>query len=252
MDTWWYPVLFATGVAAGYVDAIAGGGGLITVPVLMATGLSPADALGTNKLQSACGTTLATMRYARHGLLGQGDWTWGIAATVVGAAAGSWCVQQVNPGFLRPLIPILLVTIAIVLITRPDLGSRPRAPRLAPRPFGILFGLLLGFYDGFLGPGTGAFWMMACVGLLGRDLLAATAHTKVMNLTSNLASLVLFLAGGHVRFAVGLSMAAGQFLGGWLGARSAIHGGARRIRRVLLTVVILLAAKLLWDAVRAP
>lgn len=125
MDTWWYPVLFATGVAAGYVDAIAGGGGLITVPVLMATGLSPADALGTNKLQSACGTTLATMRYARHGLLGQGDWTWGIAATVVGATAGSWCVQQMNPGFLRPLIPILLVTIAIVLITRPDLGSRP-------------------------------------------------------------------------------------------------------------------------------
>lgn len=245
-----YFALFATGLVAGYVDAIAGGGGLITVPVLLATGLTPAEALGTNKFQSSCGTALATVRYARHGLLEGGDWIPGIVATLVGASAGAWGVQRVDPGLLRPAIPILLAAIALTFLLKPDLGASVRPARMAFRPFAIASGLLLGFYDGFFGPGTGSFWMMACVLVMGRDLLGATAHTKVMNLTSNLASLAVFLVADQVRFSFGLTMAAGQVAGGWLGAHAAVRGGVRLIRPLFLGVVILLAVKLTWDAFR--
>ena len=248
MDAWWYPALFATGLAAGYVDAIAGGGGLITVPVLLATGMSPTDALGTNKFQSSCGTPLATVRYAHHGLLQGGDWTLGILATLVGSTAGALIVQRLHADFLKPAIPVLLLGIAIYTALKPDLGRTTRPSRMPTQFFAILFGLTLGFYDGFFGPGTGSFWMIACVLVLGRDLLSATAHTKVMNLTSNLASLAVFLASGHVRFGIGVTMAAGQLLGGWLGAHSAVQGGAKRIRPLFLSVVVMLAIKLLWDA----
>lgn len=249
MDLWWYPALFATGLTAGYVDAIAGGGGLITVPVLLATGMSPADALGTNKFQSSCGTSLATIGYARHGLLRNGDWTAGIVATLIGSMAGALIVQRIHSDFLTPAIPVLLVLIALYTALRPELGQTPQRARMSARGFGLLFGLALGFYDGFFGPGTGSFWMMACVLVLGRDLLSATAHTKVMNLTSNLASLAVFLYSGHVRFGVGLTMAAGQLLGGWLGAHTAVRGGVRLIRPIFLTVVVMLALKLLGSAI---
>lgn len=248
MDAWWYPALFATGLVAGYVDAIAGGGGLITVPVLLATGMSPADALGTNKFQSSCGTALATAGYARHGMLAQGDWTVGIVSTLVGSMAGALIVQRIHTDFLGPAIPVLLVLIALYTALRPDLGRTTRPARMPARWFAVVFGLTLGFYDGFFGPGTGSFWMMACVLLLGRDLLSATAHTKVMNLTSNLASLVIFLWSGHVRFGVGATMAAGQLLGGWLGAHTAVRGGVRLIRPIFLSAVVILAVKLLWKA----
>ncbi|MCW5557175.1 MAG: TSUP family transporter [Verrucomicrobiae bacterium] len=159
-------------------------------------------------------------------------------------------MQRVHPELLRPVIPILLAAIALMMLLKPDLGRAERPARMAPRPFAMGFGFLLGFYDGFFGPGTGSFWMMACILARGRDLLGATAHTKVMNLTSNLASLAVFLAAGQVRFAIGLTMAAGQLAGGWLGAHTAVRGGTRLIRPLFLTMVILLAAKLAWDAFR--
>jgi uncharacterized membrane protein YfcA len=247
---WWYPALFATGLTAGFVDAVAGGGGLLTVPVLLATGMDPKDALGTNKFQSACGTTVATWHYARHGLLQWATLRGGLLATLIGALAGAWAVTQISPDALRPVIPVLLAALAIYTWLKPDLGRDARPSRL-PRPvFAVTFGLCLGFYDGFFGPGTGTFWTVACVLLLGLDLLAATAYTKAMNLTSNLASLAVFLALGHVRFGVGLSMAAGQMLGGRLGAQVAVQGGVRIIRPIFLTMVLALAAKLAWDSLR--
>lgn len=271
---WWYPLLLATGLVAGFVDAIAGGGGLITVPVLLATGMDPKDALGTNKFQSSCGTTMATWHYARHGLLKWAELRVGVMATLVGALLGAWIVTKISPDVLRPVIPVLLVGIAIYTWLKPDLGREARPARLPKliqasgigplkrwKPvqflashhrtvFALGFGLLIGFYDGFFGPGTGTFWTVACVLLLGLDLLAATAYTKAMNLTSNLASLAVFLALGHVRFGVGLTMAAGQLIGGRLGAKVAVKGGAKVIRPIFLTMVLALAAKLLWDNFR--
>jgi hypothetical protein len=245
----WYPVLFLTGLTAGFVDAIAGGGGLITVPVLLATGISPQDALGTNKLQSSCGTALATLHYARRGLLQDTKMlAMGIAATAVGAAAGTFSVSHVKSDFLRPAIPVLLVLIALYTWFRPALGRESRPARLSPALFSCLFGLVLGFYDGFFGPGTGAFWAVACVTLLGLDLLSATAHTKMMNLTSNLVSLAVFIRAGHAQWGIGAVMAAGQFVGGHLGASVAVRGGVKFIRPLFLSVVLLLAARLLWQS----
>ncbi len=246
--TWMHGVLFAVGAAAGFVDAIAGGGGLLTVPALLAAGLPPQVALGTNKFQSSCGTALATWNYSRAGLIAWGKWKVGVAATFLAAIAGTGVVTAVDPSQLRRLIPIALGVIVVYMAVKPDLGARERPAQMGIVPFGLLFGVILGFYDGFLGPGTGSFWMMACVLVRGLDLRGATGVTKAMNLTSNLASLGYFLIAGKVDFLVGGLMAAGQLLGAHLGSHVAIRAGARVIRPVFFAVVLSLAATLTWDA----
>lgn len=250
LEFWWYPLLFTTGLAAGLVDAIAGGGGLLTVPVLLSTGLPPTVALGTNKLQSSFGSGTATWHYARGGAVKLADCGVGIAATLLGALAGAWAVQQLPRDLLAAIIPILLATILVYMIARPQLGEHSRPARVGVTPFFAGAGLLLGFYDGFFGPGTGSFWTIAIVGLLGWPLLAATGATKVMNFTSNVASLGVFLLAGQVDFAIGLVMAAGQAAGARLGAHLALRRGARVIRPVFLVVVALTVAKLAADWLR--
>lgn len=246
--SWMHPALFGVGAVAGFIDAIAGGGGLLTVPALLAAGLPAPVALGTNKFQSSCGTALATWNYARAGLIPWHRWLPGMATTGLAALAGAAAVTVVDPGHLRRLIPFALGIIALYTAFKPDLGTESRPPRMNSVPFQILFGLALGFYDGFLGPGTGSFWMMACVLCMGLDLRGATGVTKAMNLTSNAASLALFLWAGKVDFLVGGLMAAGQMLGATAGSRMAIRRGAAVIRPMFLTVVLTLTAKLAWDA----
>ena len=246
--SWTGAALFGVGMVAGFVDAIAGGGGLLTVPALLSAGLPPQVALGTNKLQSTCGTALATWNYARAGLLPWRRWWPGILVTFVAAMAGTMAVTRLDPGWLRRVIPIVLGLVAVYTAFKPDLGTGARPARMGTLPFALVFGMLLGFYDGFFGPGTGSFWMVACVVLQGLDLRGATGVTKAMNLTSNIASLGWFMAAGTVHFGIGLVMAAGQVIGASLGSRLAIKGGARVIRPVFLVVVLALAAKLAWEA----
>jgi uncharacterized membrane protein YfcA len=248
---WKLPVLFVTGLVAGFVDAIAGGGGLLTVPALLGVGLPPQIALGTNKLQSSFGTALATWNYSRAGLLHWRPLLPGIAITFTAGLAGAAAVSRLDPSVLRPLIPVLLLGIAAYLAWKPDLGAQARPARLRPIPFLLVFGSTLGFYDGFFGPGTGSFWMMACVLMLGLDLRSATGHTKVMNLSSNLASLAWFISLRSVDYQAGLVMAGGQLIGAHFGSRLAIRRGAGLIRPLFLGVVVLLATKLLWDFFRA-
>ena len=192
---WMVPVLFLTGFVAGFVDSIAGGGGLITVPALLSLGLSPADALGTNKLQSTFGSASATCHYARAGVMDLRECRQGLIFTVMGALAGSLLVQFVSQDFLRRAIPVLLVVIAAYTLLRPQFGEKDAHPRMKPNAFALVFGLALGAYDGFFGPGTGSFWTMACVLVLGQNLLKATGYTKAMNFASNIASLLVFIAG---------------------------------------------------------
>ncbi len=237
-------------MAGGFVDAIAGGGGLITVPALLWAGLSPQAALATNKLQSTCGTALAVASYARAGLLRERGVRLEVAVTFAAAVTGAWSVTRVDPAFLRKAIPWLLLAIVLMLWRRPALGFERRPPRLSQRAFAAICGTAFGFYDGFFGPGTGTFWTMAFVLLLGLDLRAATAHTKAVNLASNVASLLVFLAAGDVRFEPGLVMAAGQLIGARLGARLVIARGARFVRPLFLTAAVVLAAKLLFDGLR--
>ena len=249
MTAYWHlPILFITGLAAGFVDSIAGGGGLITLPVLLSLGLGPREALGTNKLQATFGSASAAAHYALAGTVRLRDCWRGFVLTVIGAAAGAIAVQQIDPSFLRKVSPALLMLVAIYVLLKPNLGAKDAHPSISRGWFELIFGLGLGFYDGFFGPGTGTFWAMACVMALGYNLTRATAYTKVMNFASNITSLALFLAGGRVDFVVGLVMGTGQLLGARIGARMVIGKGTRFIRPVFLTVVLALTAKLLYDA----
>ena len=248
---WLYPALFLAGLAAGFIDAIAGGGGLISVPILLWTGLSPQVALGTNKLQSIFGTALAAWRYRRAGFLRWKTLLPGLAVTLITSGLGALAVTKIDAGFLRPLIPALLIGIAIWLWLQPNAGLKPRPPRISTTQFAILFGSVLGFYDGFFGPGTGSFWTIACILLLGLDLPSATGHTKAMNLASNLGALLIFIPAGHIRYDFAVLMILGQLIGARLGSGLVITRGSRFIRPIFLTVVVAIAARLLWQNLRA-
>jgi len=238
-------LLFGAGLLAGAIDAIAGGGGLIALPMLLFAGLSPAQALATNKLQGSFGTFSASLYFVRRGLVDLGRMRTMILCTFGGAALGTVLVQRLDPSFLTAVIPLLLILIALYFLFSPRVGEHDRHQRLGELPFALSVGFGVGFYDGFFGPGTGSFFAIACVGLLGFGLTKATAHTKVLNLTSNLASLLCFVAGGQVVWSLGLIMAAGQLLGGRLGASLVVLKGSKLIRPLVVCICILMSLKLL-------
>lgn len=239
-------ILFLAGLVAGLIDSIAGGGGLITIPVLLGIGLPPQYALGTNKLQATFGSGSAMLHFARAGTVRLRQCGEGVLFTAIGAGLGAFSVQRLDPGFLRQAIPFLLIAIAIYTLVSPRLGYEDVHPRLRPLPFYLLFGLLIGFYDGFFGPGTGSFWVMALVLGLGYNMTTATGYTKVMNFTSNIVALALFVMGGHVRYAEGLVMGAGQFIGARIGARLVVARGVGFIRPVFILVVLAVTARLIY------
>ncbi len=243
---WVYALLFGTGFCAGLVDAMAGGGGLITIPVLLNLGFPAPLALGTNKFQASFGSTTAALHYARAGAVRLGDCWWGILFTALGAFAGTACIQLLDPQFLGKVIPWLLSAIILYMIFKPRLGQEERPARLGQGAFFSGFGLLLGFYDGFFGPGTGSFWTIAFILLLGQNFLRATGYTKVMNATSNLVSLALFALKGQIFLSAGLAMAAGQLLGTRLGAGLVVKRGSRFVQPIFFTMVGLTIARLLW------
>jgi uncharacterized protein len=243
---WLYPLLFLTGLVAGFVDSIAGGGGLITLPVLLNIGMPPQVALGTNKLQATFGSGSATWHYGRAGLIDFKACRLGVLFTLGGATLGTLLVSRLPPDLLGQTIPWLLLAIALYLLFRPTIGEADLQPRMPSTWFHLIFGLAIGFYDGFFGPGTGTFWAMAYILALGFNMTRATAHTKVMNLTSNVASLGVFLIGGHVHFGAGLCMGLGQLLGARLGSRVVIRKGTKLIRPIFIGVVVAITIRLLW------
>lgn len=243
-------ILFVTGLTAGLVDSIAGGGGLITIPVLLGLGLPPQVALGTNKLQASFGSGSAMLTFIRSRTVRLGECGEGIACTALGAGLGTYAVQLLNPDFLRLMIPWLLFAIAVYTLLTPRLGQVDIYPRMRTAPFMCVAGLILGFYDGFFGPGTGSFWVVAIMFGLGFNMTRATGYTKVMNFTSNLISLLIFWAGGYVLWREGLVMGAGQFIGARVGSRLVIRRGTGFIRPVFITMVLLITAKLIWQNYR--
>jgi uncharacterized protein len=245
---WHLPLLFGTGVAAGFVDAIAGGGGLITLPVLLSLGLDPRHALGTNKLQGTFGSGSASWHYVQAKTFTIHDCLRGFMLSLAGAALGALAVQQVDPSFLKRAIPVLLIGVAVYTLLKPRLGAEDVHPRMGRWVFDLTFGLVLGFYDGFFGPGVGTFWTMAFILGLGFNMTRATGYAKAMNFASNLSSLALFLWGGNVCFAAGLIMGGGQILGARIGSRMVVARGTKFIRPVFISVVLLLTLKLLYDA----
>jgi uncharacterized protein len=239
--------MFVVAMAAGTCDAIAGGGGLLTLPALLLAGLDPVAALATNKLQGAVSAISSTSAFARRGLI-----DWPTALPVAGAAAvagltGALCASLLSPRLLAALVPILLIVIALYFGLTKSLKAQDASPRLTLPVFAFMVAPVIGLYDGIFGPGAGAFYMVAFVTLLGYGVLRATAHTKLANAASNLGSLSLFVSKGAVVWPLGLAMAAGAFIGAQIGSRLAMRFGARLIRPLLVAMSCLMALKLLSD-----
>ena len=247
-----YFLLAGAALVGGFVDSIAGGGGIITVPVLMSVGLPVPLALGTNKLQAAFGSFTASVNYIRKDLADLKDTIPGIIFTAIGAAVGAFTLQRIDPAFLAKVVPIMLIAIFVYLLLSPKFGHTDRRARMNRYAFYATFGLAIGFYDGFFGPGTGNFWTMAFVILLGLNLKSATAHTKIMNFTSNIISLAIFIHGGNVFFKVGLTMAAGQLIGAYIGSHLVITKGVKFVRIFFMTVVAITIAKLVYSTYILP
>jgi uncharacterized protein len=243
-------VLALVGLVAGAVDAIAGGGGLITVPALLLAGLDPASALATNKLQGSFGTAMSTARFARAGVLDlRSTEAWTLAAAAfLGSLVGAALVAVAPVESLRVLLPFLILAVALYFALGPAMSDVDVAARLSPSAFAIGVAAPVGAYDGLFGPGAGSFYMAALVGLAGYGAAKAVGRTKLLNLSSNLAALIFFAASGHVAWLAGLVMAAGAVAGAQIGSGLAIRHGAKLVRPLLIVVSLALALRLLLDA----
>lgn len=239
-------LLFLTGLGAGFVDSIAGGGGLIALPVLLFIGLPPQTALGTLKLQGSFGTFSAAYNFISKGRISLSEALPGVLFTLAGASMGALLVQNLDPQLIKPLITLLLLAVFVYTIFSKDLGKKQSRARMQRLPYYTLFGLGLGFYDGFFGPGTGSFWTFSLMVLLGYNMVKAVGYTKVMNFTSNIVALIWFILGGNVVYTIGLTMAAGQLIGARIGSNLAMSKGVRIIRPIYLSVVLATIGRLLY------
>ena len=236
--------LCAVALVAGCMDAIAGGGGLLTVPALILAGLDPRSVLATNKLQGSFGTASATAAFQRAGHLEvKHAWPFALAAAA-GSVVGALTLNAVPQRAVSVALPFVLVGVALYFVLSPRFGDGDRH-RLMSRP-AVLATLvpLVGFYDGVFGPGAGSFYMAGLVAVLGFGVVKATAHTKLCNAASNLAGLATFALGGHVIWALGLAMGLAALVGAQIGARLAMRLGARLVKPLIVTVSLVLAVKL--------
>lgn len=253
-ETWPVGALFLLPAAflAGCVDAVVGGGGLIQIPALFAAypAAAPATLFGTNKCASVVGTAAASWRYARRVVM---PWRTILPAALaafafsyVGAAAVAWLPKAA----LRPLILVLLVLAAGYTLARKDFGQvhRPAHAGLREFAWATLLGAVIGFYDGFFGPGTGSFLIFLFVRWFGFDFLHASASAKLVNVATNLAALAYFLPNGYWLPGLAIAMAACNVAGSAAGTRLALQHGSAFVRRVFLVVVGLLIAKFAWDS----
>ncbi len=237
-------LIIAAGLA-GFVDAIAGGGGLIALPALLWLGIPPLQALGTNKLQGSFGTATATFNFIRKGYLNWYKLWPAVILTLSGAAMGTLLVQVLPSGLLNRVIPLLLALFAVYFLFSRQVGDADAKQRVSMPVFAVIAGFTLGFYDGFFGPGTGSFFTAAFIVLLGYNLTHAVAGTKLLNFTSNIVSLAVFAVAGHVLWSLGLAMGMAQMAGAWLGSHLAIQHGSRIIRPMLVVVSLVVSIKLM-------
>ena len=240
-----YAILTATAVLTGFIDAIAGGGGLIMMPALLFAGVPPVNALATNKLQSMFGTATACFNYGRKGLI---EWRPNLATIImvfIGASIGVVVVQTIDTRALSLIIPLLLMAVALYVLVSPRMSDDDAAARVSAKGYAPV-GAAIGAYDGFFGPGTGSFFTASLVALRGHGLTRATALTKLFNLTSNVAAVLLFALGGKMFWLLGACMAAGAMVGGWIGSHTAMRFGAALIRPLLVLLSLGLTARLLW------
>lgn len=240
-------LLALVGLVAGFIDSIAGGGGMLCLPSLLLAGLDPLSALATNKLQGTFGTASATFTFWKKGLLDPRQHWRTVALVFIGAAVGVLMVSAAPRAVLSMIMPVLLLAIAVYFALSPRLTDDAAEPIFPMVVFSLGLAPVIGFYDGFFGPGTGSFFMLALVSVFGLGIIEATARTKLLNFTSNVAALLLFLFTAKFAWVVGLVMGVAQVAGAYAGSHVAIRNGARIIRPLLVFVCLAMAAKLLFD-----
>lgn len=245
LDLWLYPALTGVAVVSGFIDAVAGGGGLVTMPILLSTNLPPHIVLGTNKVQSMCGTTISAWRYHKAGLFSFRQNAPLAMIVFVGALLGTLAIQRLSTDVLKLVVPALLISVALYTLLSPNMTDDDRHALLGERGYRPVAGGI-GFYDGFFGPGTGQFFATTLVGLRGYGLTRATGLTKFLNLTSNVASVIVFTIGGQALWVLGLCMGTGAMTGAWIGSHFATKFGARMIRPLLVMVSLGLTGRLVW------
>ncbi|SOB95013.1 TSUP family transporter [Rhodobacter maris] len=240
-------MLIVAGFAAGFVDSIAGGGGLITLPVLLLAGATPLQALSTNKVQGVFGAATAALTYAAKGQVNLRRQIGAASLAFIAGLGGAFLVSVLPTEALRRILPFVLIAIAAFFALRKGLDDTDRAERIRPAAFTAFVVPFIGFYDGLIGPGAGAFYMIGFVMLAGYGVLKATAHTKLLNFASNLGGLVAFAATGAPWWVMGLAMGLAQIAGASLGARLAMRKGAKLIKPLLVLTSTALALRLIWQ-----
>ncbi|MCE9684968.1 TSUP family transporter [Shewanella sp. AS16] len=246
-----WALLAGLGLIAGFIDAVVGGGGLLSIPALLTLGLPPHLALGTNKLAACFGSSMAAFTYYRQRLFTPAFWYHAFIATFIGAVAGSGLVYLIDNLWLEKLLPLLIIAIALYTLLNP--AAMGNAQSLAPskpgaKPTQWLQGLALGGYDGFAGPGIGAFWTVSSARLYRLPLLHSCGLARAMTFTSNLSALIIFGLLGQVQLHIGLWLGLCMMLGSFIGAHTAIKFGLPFIRPLFMLMVILITAKLIWSA----
>jgi len=246
IEFYMYLLLFVAAFVAGFIDSIAGGGGLIATPALLLAGLPPLNALATNKIQAVFGSSTAAINYRLKidSSIKESRLIILFIVSFLGSILGTFIISSLDASLLIKLIPILLIAVSIFFAFKKDLDSIHRKTVVSSNTF-ILVTVLIGGYDGAIGPGTGSFFMLAFVSLRGMTLLNATYNTKVVNFASNLGSLITFIYLGLVNWTIGLVMAVGQIAGAYCGSNLTIKKGSRIIKPTLVTMSLIMSLRLL-------
>ncbi|MCQ9328863.1 TSUP family transporter [Pelistega suis] len=239
-------LFFAAAALAGFIDSIAGGGGLIGIPVLLLSGLPPINALATNKVQGMAGSFTASMTMIKKGVVDFKKIWFAALMSFIGATLGTICVHYIDVSVLDILVPIVLIMIGLYFLLVPNIGDVEKKPRMQEKVFNTTVVPGIGFYDGIFGPGTGSFFSLSNIALRGQQIITATGNAKVFNFASNIAAVVVFVVSGKVVWLVGGVMIIGQILGAYLGSLMVIKNGSKLIRPLVVVMCFLMVARYLY------
>lgn len=240
-------LLCLVAILAGFLDTLAGGGGLITLPALLISGLPVIQALSTNKLQSSAGTFTASCMMILKGQVKIREIYPYFIAAFIGSVIGTLCVKLIDAEQLKIIIPFVVSGIGLYFLFVPQIGQEQKQPVLSPRAYQLSAVPLIGAYDGMFGPGTGSFFALSNILLQGQKLIQATARAKILNFATNSASLCVFAYAGDVVWVLGSIMIIGQFIGAYLGARMVLSHGMTMVRPMIVLMCFVMMIKYLYD-----
>ncbi|MEH6548734.1 MAG: TSUP family transporter [Pseudomonadales bacterium] len=246
MELWLSTTLVGMAFIAGLFSAIAGAGGMITLPLLLWAGLPPINAIATNKVQSTMGTMSSTLNFFRKKQLDFTHLKYGMCFALLGSLTGVWVLRQLGNDVLVSLLPVLLILAALYFLVSPTISDQQSKQRISHKRFNVVVGGGMGFYGGFFGPGMATFYALAYVSLLGYNAVKATAHTKPLVLVTNGSAALVFIITGDVIWDLAIAMAAAQIIGARLGSNMVLSHGAAIVRPALIVGSMAMAIKLLF------